>query len=71
MYYVGLFSLGIKMIKLHPSPPLHKWIKTLATFHDKEIGDYLIDVLREHLPKEIKFDPASEGGRQPKRSKGL
>jgi hypothetical protein len=49
------------MIKLYPSEALHRWIKTLATFHDKEIGAYILDVLREKLPKEISFDPEGEG----------
>lgn len=69
MYHRYRFSTGTKLIKLFPSEALHKWIKTLATFHNEEIGDYLISVLKEHLPKEIKYDAATQDNQKDAKTK--
>jgi hypothetical protein len=68
-YHISQFFTGTRMIKLYPSEALHRWIKTLATFHNKEIGAYILDVLRDKLPKEISFDPESESQQKPRAPK--
>ena len=50
--------MGTKLVKLRLAPLLHRWVKTLATWHDKEIGDYIADVLQKNVPREIKFSQA-------------
>ena len=38
---------------------LHKRVKTCAAYHDKKIPHYIVGVLEEFVPREIKFDDES------------
>ena len=61
--------MSTKLVKLHLAKPLHRWVKTVATSRDKEIGDYITDVLREHVPKEIRFNDGNHRNEKGPKSK--
>jgi hypothetical protein len=54
------------MVRIEMSEPLHKRVKTCAAFKDKKISEYIIGVLEEAVPREIKFDEESKGKKTPK-----
>jgi hypothetical protein len=58
-------------VKVKMSEPLHKRVKTCAAYHDKKIPDYIVEVLEEFVPREIKFDEDSAGKKRPKPDKSV
>jgi hypothetical protein len=61
--------MSTKLVKLHLAEPLHRWVKTVATSRDEEIGNYITGVLEEHVPKEIRFDDANERNQKSSKAK--
>jgi predicted HicB family RNase H-like nuclease len=51
--------MGTKLVKLDIPDQLHRRIKTLAASQDKRIQTYVLEVLEEHVPRQITF-PESE-----------
>jgi len=47
--------MSAKLVKVYLAEPVHRWIKTLATWHHQEIGQYVADLVRAHMPKEVRF----------------
>ena len=60
-----LGSMGLVKFKI--PDPLHRRVKTCAAYHDKKIPDYIVDVLEEHVPREITFDESAK--KKPKAEK--
>lgn len=56
------------LVKFTMPEPLHKRVKTCAAYHDKTIRDYIIDVLEDSVPREIKFDDDPMMRKKPKSS---
>jgi hypothetical protein len=54
------------LVKIILSEPLHKRVKTCAAYNDKKIPEYIMGVLEESVPREIKFDDESLGKKKPK-----
>jgi hypothetical protein len=54
-----------KLVKVYLPESVHRWIKSLANWHEQEIGPYVADLVRTHMPKEVKF---SERGPTKKKS---
>jgi hypothetical protein len=57
------------MVRVKMSEPLHKRVKTCAAYHDKKLPDYIVGVLEEFVPREIKFDGDSTAKKKPKSEK--
>jgi hypothetical protein len=53
---VNSFStMSTKLVKLEVPDQLHTRIKTVAAYKSKKIPVYVLDVLEEHVPKQIIF----------------
>jgi hypothetical protein len=61
--------MGVVRIKM--TEPLHKRVKTCAAYNDKKIPDYIVGVLDEFVPREIKFDDDQTAKKRPKSDKGV
>jgi hypothetical protein len=44
------------MVRIRMSEPLHRRVKTCAVYQDKKLPEYIVEVLEECVPREIKFD---------------
>lgn len=60
MYYWCHFRMSTKLVKLDVPDRLHTRIKTLAASQDKKIQDYILEVLDQYVPREIKFSEPEE-----------
>jgi hypothetical protein len=47
--------MSAKLVKVYLAEPVHRWIKTLAAWHHQEIGQYVGDLVKIHMPKDLKF----------------
>jgi hypothetical protein len=63
------FPMGTKLVKLRVPDPLHRRIKTVAASEDKNIPDYMIGVLEDHVPTQITL-PKTDGIAPKKKPKG-
>ncbi len=54
------------LVRLYLSETLHKRVKTCAAHNDKKIPDYIIGLLEDVLPREIKFDDDATTKKQPR-----
>jgi hypothetical protein len=69
MYHRVLICLaGTTLIKIFPSAFLHRRLKTVAASLDKRIPDYVLEVLEQHVPKQINLE-ATVGSEKPEGQK--
>jgi hypothetical protein len=62
--------MGTKLVKLQVPDTLHRRIKTVAASKDKKLTVYMLEVLEQHVPKQITFSD-TEGKKKPQGDKSI
>jgi hypothetical protein len=63
--------MSTKLVKLRIPQPLHTRIKTVAASKNKALPIYILSVLEEHVPREVRFPDDPKAKKSPGKVTGL